>query len=505
MQTAVLRPRRYIVIPKDGLTDERSSPAKTARLLSAPVITAAARADHRPAAKAPALSLTIVNTAPSDGSVLVDADHVTIDEVKAHVPEGALVFEEQWYPLERARGPWQTLRAPARGVSRAHHKAFAWTVTVRVEGDKPRLLGDALVTAMLDEQKGIGLAATTDRYGRAHFSFDDQPDVIEALYVDPLHGGWPVRMPTVAVTGKGFDARVPPVAADAADARGLVYGSPHAAAGAQVKVGVVDTGVGPHEALELHGGRNTTEETPRRWRDWDGHGTHVAGVIAANAPGWRCGEASQVQLYAYRIFEDGVDEASTFAIAAAIKQAALDGCDLVNLSIGGSAADGAVRDAIEQAWGLGCVCIAATGNDGKASVSYPARYPKAVAVSAIGLRESWPLGAYLDWTLGTHIGKDLAHLPTFFADFANRGDKVALTAPGVAIVSTIPNDRWGVMSGTSMATPIATGVLARRLAHSPVLQMPRDERRSEAIVALATGHAEDLGLPAAMQGHGLAR
>jgi minor extracellular protease Epr len=231
----------------------------------------------------------------------------------------------------------------------------------------------------------------------------------------------------------------------------------------------------------------------------------VAGVIASTASGWQRGEASQVQLYAYRIFEDGVEEASTFAIAAAIKQAALDGCDLVNLSIGGGVADGAVRDAIEQAWGLGCVCIAATGNDGKASVAYPARYPKAVAVSAIGLRECWPIGAYLDWTLGTTAGKELAGHPSFFAKFANRGDKVALTAPGVAIVSTIPNDRWGVMSGTSMATPIATGVLARRLAASPALHLPRDDRRSEAIVALATGHAEDLGLPAAMQGHGLAR
>ena len=505
MQTAP-RPRRFIVIPKDGLTDERSSPAKTARLLSAPVITGARAADHGPTSKASGPALTIVNTAPSDGSLLVDADHATLDEVKALAPEGAQVFEEQWYPLERARGPWQTLRAPARAGSRAqHHKSFDWTVTVRVDGDKPRLLGDALVTAMVDESQGVGLAATTDRYGRARFSFDEQPKAIEALYVDPLHGGWPVRLPTVVVTSDGFDARVPPIDADAPDARGRIYGQPHGDAGAGVKVGVVDPGVGPHGALALQGGRNTTEEQPRRWRDWDGHGTHVAGVIASTASGWQRGEASRVQVYAYRIFEDGVEEASTFAIAAAIKQAALDGCDLVNLSIGGGVADGAVRDAIEQAWGLGCVCIAATGNDGKASVAYPARYPKAVAVSAIGLRESWPLGAYLDWTLGTTAGKELAGHPTFFAQFANRGDKVALTAPGVAIVSTIPNDRWGVMSGTSMATPIATGVLARRLAASPALHLPRDAHRSEAIVALATGHAEDLGLPVAMQGHGLAR
>jgi subtilisin len=56
-----------------------------------------------------------------------------------------------------------------------------------------------------------------------------------------------------------------------------------------------------------------------------------------------------------------------------------------------------------------------------------------------------------------------------------------------------------------MATPIATGVLARRLAGSAVLAMPRDARRSAAIVRLATAHAQDLGFPARMQGKGLAR
>ena len=107
-----------MVIPKDGLTDDSSTPARTARLLSMPVITGthAADAGHMVGhvAKAASLALTIVNTAPADGSVLVDADHVTLDQVKAMAPEGAHVFEEQWYPLERARGPWHTLRAPAK-------------------------------------------------------------------------------------------------------------------------------------------------------------------------------------------------------------------------------------------------------------------------------------------------------------------------------------------------------------------------------------------------------
>lgn len=100
----------------------------------------------------------------------------------------------------------------------------------------------------------------------------------------------------------------------------------------------------------------------------------------------------------------------------------------------------------------------------------------------------------------------VASPPTFPASFANRGPEVALTASGVAIVSTIFGDRWGAMCGTSMATPIATGVLARRLAASPaVLAMPRDGTRAAAIVKLARDHAGDLGLAPRMQGAGLAR
>lgn len=270
---------------------------------------------------------------------------------------------------------------------------------------------------------------------------------------------------------------------------------------------MVDTGVGPHSALKVKRGLNTTAaESGRRFRDEDGHGSHVAGVIASAAAGWRRGEASAVELHAYRIFESGDPYASSFAIAAAIKDAANQGCDLVNLSIGDSMADDGIRDAVEFAWARGCVCIAATGNDGKGQVDYPARYTQAVAVSAIGLIGSWPAGTYLDWTLSASRGKTLGGQESFLASFSNRGAKVALTAPGVGVVSTIFSSRWGVMSGTSMATPIATGVLARRLAASPsVKDLPRDAARSAEIVKMALQAAEDIHLPAGMQGKGLAR
>jgi subtilisin len=256
----------------------------------------------------------------------------------------------------------------------------------------------------------------------------------------------------------------------------------------------------------LAGGANTTPgETRGKRSDWHGHGTHVAGLIASTARAWRRGEAPAVELFGYRIFEQGADEASSFAISTAIKEAAAAGCDLVNLSIGGGPFDAAISDAIEKAWNVGCVCVCAAGNEGAAQVDYPARYRKALAVSAVGLAGSWPDGASQAHQVSRHVGRRLADRPVFLAAFSNRGAKVGLAAPGVGVVSAIFRERWGVMDGTSMACPIATGVIAKRLAASPVLRMSRDSARAQAIVDLALAHAEDLGLPAHMQGAGLAR
>lgn len=444
--------------------------------------------------------LHVVDRSRPDGAVLVEPGGLTVDDVKAAAPD-MKVFEEHWYPLDRFG-----LRVPRLARSRAQAgkgPERPWTVTVTAGGAP---LKDVVVTAVVDADAGIVTEGVTDRHGRAALKLGGTVAAVQSLHADPLHGAWPTVLADVAVAGDGVAVALSPIVAAAADARGLVHGRPKAAAGKGVTVAVVDTGVGRHEALDVAGGRNTTEESPRRLSDWHGHGTHVAGVIAAQAEGFRRGEAPAVVLRAYRVFAENADHASTFAISTAIKQAAVDGCDLINLSLGGGPADGAIRDAVDQAWQLGCVCIAAAGNDGRGQVDYPARYPRTLAVSAVGLDGSWPDGASQAMHRTRHRGAVIAGHEVFFARFSNRGAKVALTAPGVGIVSTIFQNRWGVMDGTSMAAPVVTGVLARRLAATPAVRdMPRDAARSDAIVALARAHAEDLGLPRELQGDGLAR
>ncbi len=511
------RPRRFIVVPDTPPGDARARSARRGLEPLGALTTAGGRlrgprsrgaAGRDPERLAPPKGLKVVNRSPVDGALLVAAPRASVADIEARTPAGTKVYVEQWYRLERPARPWLKLDAGLKAPRIASGNVFAWPVTVRLDTPDRAPLADARVTVMLDEARGIGVDGITDRRGRVRLQLSRKLTRAEAVYVEPLHGGWPLALTQVEVAPAGLTVEVPAIDARARDVRTMVYGKAAAGAGKGVKVGVVDTGVGPHEALAVAGGRNTTEnESPRRLRDEVGHGSHVAGVIAAaaSAPGARRGEAPAVQLYAYRIFESGDDYASTFAISAAIKQAAVDGCDLINLSIGGGDAEGSILDAIELAWNLGCVCLAATGNDGKGQVDYPARYPKALAVSAIGLENSWPAGSFFDWTLGKAFGKALDKRRSFLASFSNHGAKVALTAPGVAVVSTIFGDRWGAMSGTSMATPIATGVLARRLAASPVQRMPRDAARAAAIVQLALGHAEDLGLAARLQGKGLAR
>lgn len=515
------RPTRFIVIPR------RSSPATAPTSLQTlslmnfgrPAAKAAAAKKAAPAGSsgsvrtsAPkatgAAPVKVVNRSPADGALLLEPrDHVTLERLKAEAPHGAKVLEEQWYSLERPARPWSTQGAgPKKPRLRAGH-TVTWTVTVITDGGQRRRLPDARVTLALDEDKGIGMEGTTNRYGKASFVLSNKTQRVDAIYVDPLHSGWPMRVSGVQVVPGGFEIAVVPIDLAVADVRGTIYGKPAAGSGKKVRVAVVDTGVGEHSALQIKRGLNTTtSESEQRFRDEDGHGSHVAGVIASSALGWRRGEASGVELHAYRVFEAGDPYASSFAIAAAIKDAAAQGCDLVNLSIGDSMADDAIRDAVEFAWARGCVCVAATGNDGKGKVDYPARYKQAVAVSAIGLIGSWPAGTYLDWTLSKARGKLLGGQESFLAGFSNRGAKVALTAPGVGVVSTIFGSRWGVMSGTSMAAPIATGVLARRLASTPaVKELPRDAARSAEIVKMALHPAEDIHLRASMQGKGLAR
>jgi subtilisin len=255
------------------------------------------------------------------------------------------------------------------------------------------------------------------------------------------------------------------------------------------------------------GGENTVPgESAAEYGDngTDGHGTHVAGIIAARGapPKGIRGVAPGVTLRSYRVFGQGAANATNYAIAKAIDAGVSQRCDLLNMSLGGGSPDALTEEALTAAHNAGVVVLAATGNDGRQPVSFPAAYSMCQAVSAMGRKGTFPPGTEPVGSIASPYGTDRKD---FLASFSNVGPETDLTGPGVGVISTVPAG-FGVMSGTSMATPAETGAAARFLATKPaVLQMARDQNRAAAMVRAIAGDCKLLGFGALYEGKGMIR
>lgn len=185
--------------------------------------------------------------------------------------------------------------------------------------------------------------------------------------------------------------------------------------GEGIKVGVIDSGIeATHPDLNANyrGGYDFVENdtTPQ---DENGHGTHVAGTIAAaDNAGGVIGVAPGAEIYALRVL-NAQGEGTTSAEIDAVEWAIANGIDIINLSLGAESASDLEKEVLDRAAGAGVLAIAATGNAGTAGVMFPAAYPSVVGVSAV------------DRALR-------------LAAFSNVGDEVDLAGPGVRIKSTVP-------------------------------------------------------------------
>ena len=117
--------------------------------------------------------------------------------------------------------------------------------------------------------------------------------------------------------------------------------------------------------------------------------------------------------------------ASNFDIGNAIDLAVADGCDLLNLSLGGGPLDAVTDEAIKAARAAGTVCVIAAGNDA-GPVANPGRHPFAACVSAMGFEGAWPKGAMQDDDITRPFGK----AKSYIAAFSNTGPEIDLTGPG---------------------------------------------------------------------------
>lgn len=182
--------------------------------------------------------------------------------------------------------------------------------------------------------------------------------------------------------------------------------------------------------------------------DDHGHGTHVAGIIAAQANNGigGVGVAYNVQIMPIKAAQySGVLAASD--IAEAIYYAVAKGADVINMSFGGYAKSQVEEDALAVAFGQ-AVLVAAAGNDGKANLPCP-----------LGI-DMYP--AAYNWVLGVMASNNANGLASFsnFDCTPHDTHEYELMAPGVSIWSTLPSDQYAAWSGTSMATPIISGIAA---------------------------------------------
>ncbi|HLD79059.1 MAG: hypothetical protein A2822_04440 [Candidatus Staskawiczbacteria bacterium RIFCSPHIGHO2_01_FULL_41_41] len=238
--------------------------------------------------------------------------------------------------------------------------------------------------------------------------------------------------------------------------------------GAGVTVCVVDTGIDKdHPDLQgnIVGGRNfvakgaTVDST--KWDDDNGHGSHVAGTIAAvdNTIGV-VGVAPSASLLAAKVLNrQGSGYLSD--VIAGIDYCVQSGAKVVSMSLGTSSDIQSMHDAVDAAYASGVLLVAAAGNDYGGAVSYPAAYDSVVAVSATDSADN-------------------------LASFSNVGPQVELAAPGVSILSTYKGGGYATLSGTSMATPHVSGVAALAWEANPLLT-------NAEVRALLQSTADDLG------------
>lgn len=228
-------------------------------------------------------------------------------------------------------------------------------------------------------------------------------------------------------------------------------------------VAVVDTGVYPHSDLSGHlvAGYDfvNSDSSPL---DDEGHGTAVAGVIAAtgnNSMGI-AGVNWKTKIMPLKAL-DSSGSGYTSDIAKGVTYAADHGAKVINMSLGGSQYSSTFKSAIDYAYSKGVVIVAAAGNENTSANSYPAAYPNVLGVSALSSS-------------------------TTRAAFSNYGAYVDVAAPGQQVYSLTNTGGYAYWDGTSFSSPMVAGLAGLIVGRNSTLS-------AAAVSQIVTSTASDIG------------
>ncbi|RDV26598.1 peptidase S8 [Alteromonas aestuariivivens] len=207
------------------------------------------------------------------------------------------------------------------------------------------------------------------------------------------------------------------------------------------KVCVLDTGyqLGHPDLPDQNNGASgeaNNSEVGQWYVDGYGHGTHVAGTIAAydNFEGM-VGVYPGVSIHAVKVFDNRGNWTYSSDLIEGLNQCRDAGANVINMSLGGAGSSLAEQNAFEDVAADGILLVASAGNDGTSTLNYPASYDSVMSVAAVNSQERR-------------------------ASFSQFNYQVEIAAPGVNVLSTVPTNEYASYSGTSMAAPHVAGAAA---------------------------------------------
>ncbi len=482
--------RQYLIAPKRGSQAIRAAIQPLSAAAMKGVIANIPNVDVVRVIKSKKVVSTFSARPDESGEAyVVKMDRDRAELLKQSAPPHLIVEQDRFLDYGGIVSP-PTKAAPVRPL-RATEGLRTADVKFRVVGDDDAPLANTKVTLQGDAfaQEGV-----TDKNGEVSLvwhSVGENPP--RSLFVDPMRDYWDRYILTPEISTK--EVNVIRMISLKQSLNGFpgnyTYGwgqklmgldkLPGNLTGKGVKIAIIDSGADNNHPLlqHLQTGRDmTNNQDEKTWsKDLVGHGTHCAGIITGRASaqiGFH-GFAPEAEVYIFKIFPGG--QFSTLLDA-------LDECmaldiDIVNMSLGSDQISQSVEQKLEEAVHDGIACIVAAGNSG-GPVQYPASSPNVLAVSAIGKLKEYPSESWDARTVTQAVTQDGLFSPSFTCF----GPQIGVCAPGVSIVSSVPDNGFEPQSGTSMAAPHVTGFAALLLAHHPMFQGAGGTRGPQRVAAL---------------------